>query len=225
MLSEYKNKIYFLIGLSGLSFILFCSCNNDDAALLPAYKITGFYTQPIQVIQWDTLSGISAFTRANKISVGPNYHFGLLFKSKISLVNEKPTGNTNNLQPAIWSNDYTFSADSISEISVYSNQDFDEENKAGDNLNDKFLILTSSSNDLDHKPTAVPLNEFLKKPQRGRSSYTLLLKDNPKTLVKHKFTVHYRKEDNALYVISFPEVSFTSELPCHNENRNFPIKP
>lgn len=97
--------------------------------------------------------------------------------------------------------------DSISEISVFSNQDFDEETHAGDNLNDKFMILVNGTDPNDGKSQQISLSEFNSRPQHGNATFMLVLKEQPILHTKHTFTVHYRKTDKSLYIFQFPMIN------------------
>jgi hypothetical protein len=130
----------------------------------------------------------------------------LTFESKKNAL--FPTSGKETIFPELFSS-YVFSpvtSDSISGISVFSHQDFDEERSAGDNLNDKFIILADGIEQSCGKPQPISLSEFNTQSRQGRAAFTLILKERPALHMEHKFTVHYRKTDKSLYILHFPAI-------------------
>jgi hypothetical protein len=180
-------------------------CNSQESEVITHYEITGFRTTLFSADQIDNTYGKNGAFLKDGDSV--NYQqLVLYFESKKNILSSTPDKTT--LFPEV-SSSYIFSpvsADSIAKISVFSDQDFDEHLRAGDDLSEKFVIIPESLTPHLDKTSAITLAEFSRKPQVGRAAFTLMLSEKPGLSTAHKFTVHYRKTDNSLYIQNFPPI-------------------
>lgn len=202
-----------------LPLLLAMACHRDNSSDLPAFRITGLSAEPVRIVQLDTLQGKMEFKHFATQHAIPSSLLGIKFRSKISLLANQsiPEVKRDELLKTLYQ-EGIFSSDSIAEISVYSDNDFSTNFKAGDNLNDKFSILVNNTGLDGNQLQVISLNEFLKHPQHGRTSFTLLLNESPSAELQHKFVIHYRKEDNSLYVVTLPKLSFDIGIYCQNDH-------
>lgn len=181
-------------------------CDSTEPEVIKDYEITGFHTSILSVDLMDSVSGKVSGTPLEEGN-GVKYHqLALTFESKKNILSS--TTDKKFIFPELFSS-YVFSpvtSDSIAEISVFSHQDFDDEFRAGDNLNDKFIILADGIEQSCRKSQPISLAEFNTQLRQGRAAFTLILKERPTLHTAHKFTVHYRKTDKSLYILHFPEI-------------------
>jgi hypothetical protein len=181
-------------------------CNSTEPEVIADYEITGFHTSIVSVDQMNSEFGKVSGTPLEEGDTVKYHQLALTFESKKNVLSS--ASGKKAFFPELFSS-YVFSpvtSDSISGISVFSHQDFDEERKAGDNLNDKFIILADGIERSCGKSQPISLSEFNTQPRQGRAAFTLVLKERPTVHTVHKFTVHYRKTDKSLYILQFPEV-------------------
>jgi len=186
--------------------IVFVGCDNTEPEVITDYEITGFHTSIVSVDQMDSEFGKVSGTPLEEGDTVKYHQLALAFESKKNVLSS--TLGKKAIFSELFSS-YIFSpvtSDSISGISVFSHQDFDEERKAGDNLNDKFIILADGIEQSCGKPQPISLSEFNTQPRQGRAAFTLILKERPALHMEHKFTVHYRKTDKSLYILHFPAI-------------------
>jgi hypothetical protein len=181
-------------------------CNSPESEVITHYEITGFRTT---LLSFDQIDNAYGKVKGTLLKEGDSVNYQQLafyFESKKNMLSTSSDKTT--LFPEL-SSSYIFSpvsADSIAKISVFSDQDFDEYLRAGDDLSKKFIIIPESLSIHTEKTSPVSLAEFSKKTQPGRVAFTLMLSEKPDLSTAHQFTVHYRKTDNSLYILNFPPI-------------------
>ena len=181
-------------------------CDSTEPEVVTDYEIIGFYTAILEASQMDSITGKVSGVVLEEGDAVKYHQLALTFESKKNVLSS--ASGKRPVFPELFTS-HVFSpvtSDSIAEISIFSNQDFDEEYRAGDKLNDKFAILADGIEQSCRKPQPISLVEFNAQPRQGRAAFTLLLKERPSLHTVHKFTVHYRKTDRSLYILHFPEV-------------------
>ncbi len=202
------NPLYFYTAAClMLTTLLGAGCDGNEPEIILDYKITGFQTEILTVDQLAPEYGEIGGVILKEADTVKFDHLAFSFESRKNAggnIQRKSSHLPAFFPPKIFS---PYTTDSIAKISVFSDHDFDENFRAGDDLSEKFIIMAEGSSPGTCINSTINLASYFTKPQPGSAAFLLMLAEKPDLNTTHQFTVHYRKTDKSLYIFQFPIIT------------------